>query len=498
MARGRWNLFGGADTLRAMSSVYRAPFGVDGDIPVDEAMLERMLGQALHAGGHYADLYFQYRVAGAISLEEGIVKSASRGVGMGLGVRVQKDDATGYAYTESFDPEAMADAARTASQVASGGGASPVKTPKSRPLPRRYVQEERSFAVPGEQKCALLRRLDRAARAYDPRIVRVQASLSEEWTEILIATSDGSLVRDQQPLLCLRAMAIAESGAHRQTGTVGGGGRVGLEYFVLPGHTPEAYGREAARVAVAMLEAKEAPAGEFPVVLSAGDSGVLLHEAVGHGLEADFNRRKSSNYSGRVGQPVASELVTVVDDPRYPHGRGSINVDDEGQEAVPVRLIEDGILAGYMHDRQSGRHFDVSSANGRRQSFRHVPLPRMTNTLLLGGPHTEEEIIQSVQYGILAKRFSGGQVDISNGDFVFSLTESYLIEDGKVTVPLKGVNLIGNGPEVLAKVDMLAADVQLSDGSWTCGKDGQSVPVGVGCPTMRISGMTVGGTKVGG
>ncbi|HEX2658131.1 MAG TPA: metallopeptidase TldD-related protein, partial [Polyangia bacterium] len=284
----------------------------------------------------------------------------------------------------------------------------------------------------------------------------------------------------------------------RQGGRSGGAGRFGLEYFLRPGQSPEEHGREAARLAIGMLHAVEAPAGPMEVVLGAGESGILLHEAVGHGLEADFNRKKTSNYTDQLGQAVASPLCTVIDDGTVGHARGSINVDDEGNPGRRNVLIENGILVGYMQDRLSAQHFGIApSGNGRRQSFRHEPLPRMTNTFLAAGQDDPEDIIRSVKRGVYAKHFSGGQVNISNGDFVFSLTESYLIEDGKVTAPLKGVNLIGNGPDVLRKVTMLGNDFRLSDGTWTCGKDGQSVPVGIGTPTLKISEITVGGTRAG-
>ncbi|MCK6548394.1 metallopeptidase TldD-related protein [Myxococcota bacterium] len=481
-----------------MTSRYRAPFHPGGSSPIDEDLARKLLEVALAAGGEYADLYFEYRAAGGLGYEEGILKTANRGVTMGMGVRVQRGDSTGYAYCEDLDFDAMKAAAKTAAQIASGGDAPPVAVPSRRALPKRYEVEGTSLDVSGAKKRELLQRADRAARAYDSRIKRVEASFFEEIREILVATSEGIFVHDHQPLMRFGVRVIAEDGKLRQAGSSGGGGRIGMEYFLQSGKKPEDQGREAARIAIAMLHAKDAPAGELPVVLAPGDSGILLHEAVGHGLEADFNRKKTSNYTDQVGKLVASELVTVVDDPTYAHARGSINVDDEGRDAVPVTLIEGGTLRGYMQDRHSARHFQTASGNGRRESFRSAPMPRMTNTVMLGGPHGAEEIIASVKKGIFAKRFSGGQVNISNGDFVFSLTESYLIEDGKLTAPLKGVNLIGNGPDVLRKVDMLGADVELSDGIWTCGKDGQSVPVGVGCPTTRISAITVGGTKVGG
>ena len=480
-----------------MTTSFRAPFAPGGAQAIDPDTARKLLSIALSGGGDYADLYFEYRASGSFSFEEGILKSAGRGVGLGLGVRVLKGDATGYAYTESLEPEAMANAAKTAGQIAAGGGAPEVAAPAPKRLPDRYPAERLTLEVPGVDKRQMLRRADLAARAYDPRIKKVQASFSEEIREVLIATSDGVFVSDRQPLFRFGVSAIAEDGPRRQSGTSSGGGRMGLEYFMTSGKKPEDHGREAARIAIDMLHAQEAPAGEFPVVLAPGDSGILLHEAVGHGLEADFNRKRTSNYTDQIGNLVASELVSVIDDPTYLGARGAINVDDEGNDARPVSLIEQGVLRAYLQDRTSAKHFNVASHHGRRQSFRHHPMPRMTNTIMTEGPHAPEEIIASVKKGVYAKRFSGGQVNISNGDFVFSLTESYLIEDGKLTAPLKGVNLIGNGPDVLRNVDMLAGDVEMSDGMWTCGKEGQSVPVGVGCPTTRISAITVGGTQVG-
>jgi TldD protein len=363
-------------------------------------------------------------------------------------------------------------------------------------LPERYALQRVTLDEPGPAKRALLERAAAAAHAYDPRIVKVEASLSEEIREILVVTSDGRWARDVQPLLRFGVRAISERDGKRQEGSSGGGGRTTLGYF--EGKSPEWHARQAAEQAIRMLDAQEAPAGTMEVVLAPGDSGILLHEAVGHGLEADFNRKGTSNYSGQVGNVVASELCTVIDDATLLQSRGSINVDDEGYEPTSSVLIENGRLRGYMHDRLSAKHFKLApSGNGRRESFACAPMPRMTNTILTAGPHDPEEILRSVKRGVFARKFGGGQVDISNGDFVFSLTESYLVEDGKITAPLKGVNLIGNGPDVLRKVSMLGNDVEVSDGIWTCGKDGQSVPVGVGCPTIKISAITVGGTRVG-
>ncbi len=477
-------------------SRYTAPFAPDGPAAVDALIARRLLTVALSRGGDYADLFWEYNVTGSYSFEEGILKAAGRSVSTGLGVRVRKGDATGYAYVEDLAIEAMERAAKTAAQIADGGGAhAPVGlTPYAHP--DRYVVEELSLDLRGEKKRDLLARADAAARAADPRVQRVVATLAEQMREVLIATSDGRLVRDRQPLLRMGVRVIVERDGERQAGSSGGGGRVGWDYF--DERSPEHHAEEAVRQAVVMLDAREAPAGEMDVVLAPGGSGILLHEAVGHGLEADFNRKKTSNYTDQIGERVASELCTVVDDARIDNSRGSINVDDEGLVPEAATLIEKGVLRGYMQDRHSSEFFGVAgTGNGRRESFKSHPMPRMTNTLLLGGPHDPEEIVASVERGVYARKFGGGQVDISNGDFVFSLTEGYLIEDGKLTAPLKGVNLIGNGPDVMRKVTLLGNDMELSDGIWTCGKEGQSVPVGVGCPTVKIAGVTVGGTQIG-
>lgn len=479
-----------------MQAIASAPFAPGGEYEIDAQIARRLLEVALSAGGDYADLFFEYRIGADYVLEEEQIKSVGRGVTMGLGVRVLKGDATGYAYTESFDYNRMAQAARTAGQIAAGGGAPAPVEIKPVALPDYYPVNPYSLQTPPTDKLALLRAADAAARGYDARIVKVEASLAEQLRQVLVVASDGRMSRDTLPLIRVGVRAVAEEGGKRQAGSSGGGGRYGMEYFSDDRHSAAWHGREAARVALAMLDARDAPAGELEVVLAPADSGILLHEAVGHGLEADFNRKRTSNYTDQIGQMVASELCTVVDDGTVSHSRGSINVDDEGNVGRRNVLIERGKLVGYMHDRISARHFGVdASGNGRRQSFRHMPMPRMTNTTMEPGAHDPEEIIRSVKRGVFAKRFSGGQVNISNGDFVFSLTESYLIEDGKLTAPLKGVNLIGNGPDTLRKVTMVGNDFELSDGMWTCGKEGQSVPVGVGTPTVKISGITVGGTQ---
>ncbi len=480
-----------------MSGRYHAPFGQGGSHAIDGDVAQRLLRVALGRGGDYADLFFEYSVSGSYAYDEQILKSARRAVSMGLGVRVMKGDATGYAYCEDFAYDTMKRAAETAAQIASGHRPVAPLEVALRDTPNRYPVAEESLDADGAIKKALLERADLAARRSDPRVVRVDASFSESVREILIANSLGHMARDRQPLIRFGVRVIVEDGGQRQSGSSGGGGRVGLDYF--EDTSPEWHAEEAVRQALVMLDAREAPAGEMDVVLAPGDSGILLHEAVGHGLEADFNRKKTSNYTDQVGQEVASELCTVVDDASLQGSRGSINVDDEGQLPTRSVLIEEGILRGYMQDRHSADFFGTApDGHGRRQSFRSHPMPRMTNTMLLGGKDAPEDIVRSVSRGVYAKRFGGGQVDISNGDFVFSLTEGYLIEDGKITAPLKGVNLIGNGPEAMRRVVMLGSDFEVSDGIWTCGKEGQSVPVGVGCPTIKISSMTVGGTQVTG
>lgn len=477
-----------------MSVPYRAPFSKGAPQAITEPVAERLIAQALSRGGDYADLFFEYQSSAGYGYEDGILKSAARSVSVGLGVRVRQGDATGYAYTEDLSEASMMEAAKVAAQIARNGKTlAPVRI-SLQTLPDRYPVETLTLDIEGSVKRTLLERADRFARAFDPRIVRADASLSEEVSEALIVTSDGVWCYDSRPLMRFGLRVIAESSDKRESGSSGGGGRIDMKYYDRL--SPEDHARIACEQALTMLDARPAPAGVFPVVLGPADSGILLHEAVGHGLEADFNRKKTSNYTDRLGQEVASSLCTIVDDATLLNSRGSINVDDEGKVPSSTVLIENGKLVGYMHDKHSADFFGVSpTGNGRRESFRCHPMPRMTNTLLLAGKDDPEDIIRSVSYGVYAKRFGGGQVDISNGDFVFSLTEGYLIENGKITAPIKGVNLIGNGPDVMRKVDRLGSDFQVSDGMWTCGKDGQSVPVGVGCPTMRISAMTVGGTE---
>jgi TldD protein len=471
-----------------------APFVV-GPQAITPEVAGSLLGRALARGGDFADLYFEYRRSASVAMEDGRVRTVGGGVDLGVGIRVVQGTAVGYAYAESLNPEEMMAAADTASRIADAGGKVRPVPIKQRKLTNRYAVAAEVVDADGHAQVDLLRRADAAARAVDPKIVRVDGSLVSVHKEILVCSSLGTMAYDQQPMVRMGVSVVARQGTRTETGSSGGGGRMGLDYFEHV--SAQAHGREAARVALVNLDSRPAPAGAMPVVLAPGDAGILLHEAVGHGLEADFIRRSTSMYTGRVGKSVASPLVTVVDDPTLAGSRGSINVDDEGDVPREHRLIEGGVLRGYMHDRISAAHFGRKrSGSGRRESFREIPMPRMTNTLMAAGDDSPDDIIASVKRGIYARKFSGGQVNISNGDFVFSLTEGYLIENGKLTAPLKGVNLIGNGPTALTTVSMVGHDFELSDGMWTCGKDGQSVPVGVGMPTVKLDELTVGGTDV--
>jgi TldD protein len=467
---------------------------------LSERLMERCLGEALSAGGDYADLYFESVTSTSLGIDESLVKSASQGISVGCGVRVVSGERTGYAYTDDLSSDRLLRAARTAALIASG----PAKELMSG---FRHTEAASLYPIAGATtdaeiaaKLALIERADKAARAYDPRITQVRASFSDELRRILIAASDGTFASDTQPLARLNVFVIAKDAAGNggagstARGTSGGGGRVTMDFFEGD-KSPEHYAREAARTAILQLDAVEAPAGEMEVVLGPGWPGVLLHEAVGHGLEADFNRKKTSAFAGLIGQQVASSKVTVVDNGRMPNRRGSINVDDEGNPTQENVLIENGILKGYLSDKLSSRLMGTpNTGSGRRESYHHIPMPRMTNTYMLNGDDMPEDIIKSVKRGLYAVNFGGGQVDITNGKFVFSASEAYLIEDGKVTRPVKGATLIGNGPEALKYVSMVGNDLALDEGIGTCGKAGQSVPVGVGMPTIKLDRMTVGGT----
>jgi TldD protein len=457
--------------------------------------LESYLADALSHGGDYADLYFEYLATSAISVDESIIKSASQGVSLGVGIRVISGERTGYAYTGDLTPEKIRKAAKVAACIAAG----PAKVDKTsldegRPhnlYPVVTAPTETAFT----ERVELVKRADRAARAYDPRVFQVQAMYADSLRQVMVATSDGVLNVDRQPLARLSVSALARrEGGESQRGHAGGGGRVELGFF-LNEKTPEHFAQEAAREAIAMLDAVEAPAGEMTVVLGPGWPGILLHEAVGHGLEADFNRKKVSAFSDRIGQLVASPLCTVVDDGTIRSRRGSLNVDDEGQPTGRNVLIENGVLRGYLQDKLSSRITGAApTGSGRRESYAHIPMPRMTNTFMLAGESDPQDIIRSVPKGLYCANFGGGQVDITSGNFVFSASESYLIEDGKLGRPVRNATLIGNGPEALKYVSMVGNDLRLDEGIGTCGKEGQSVPVGVGIPTIKVDKMTVGGT----
>jgi TldD protein len=459
-----------------------------------QADLPRFLGAALSAGGDYADLYFEYLSSTSLSVDESMVKSASQGISAGCGVRVVSGERTGYAYTDDLSPERILHAARTAALIASGPAKTPAVGFQQKPARSLYPVSLPSVDAEITAKVELVMRVDAAARAYDPRIKEVRASYADELRNILVVTSDGTIAEDSQPLARLNASCIAKSDQQSGRGSAGGGGRVALDFF-FGEKTPEHFAKEAARQAILQLDAREAPAGEMEVVLGPGWPGVLLHEAVGHGLEADFNRKKTSAFAGLVGRRVASEKCTVVDNGTMPWRRGSLNVDDEGQPTQETVLIENGILKGYLSDKLSAKLMGISdTGNGRRESYEHIPMPRMTNTYMLPGQDDPKDIIRSVKHGVYAVNFGGGQVDITNGKFVFSASEAYMIEDGKITAPIKGATLIGNGPDVLTRVSMVGHDLQLDEGVGTCGKDGQAVPVGVGIPTIKVDRLTVGGT----
>ncbi len=460
--------------------------------------LERYLSEALSAGGDYADLYFEYMTSTSISMDESLVKSASQGISAGCGVRVISGERTGYAYTDNLAPERIIHAARTAALIASAPSKQQVAGFKDAGAHNLYPVGSSESDSELASKLELVMRADRAARGYDSRISQVRASYAEELRRILVVGSDGTLATDTQPLARLSVFCIAKGlDENSARGSSGGGGRVAIDFFQSE-KTPEHFGQEAARQAIIQLGAREAPAGEMEVVLGPGWPGILLHEAIGHGLEADFNRKKTSAFAGLLHKRVASEKCTIVDNGTLPSRRGSINVDDEGSATQNTVLIEKGILKGYLSDKLSSRLMNMpDTGNGRRESYAHIPMPRMTNTYMMAGDDAPEDIIRSVKRGLYAVNFGGGQVDITNGKFVFSTSEAYLIEDGQITAPVKNATLIGNGPDVLTRVSMVGNDLQLDEGVGTCGKDGQSVPVGVGIPTLKVDSITVGGTSRG-
>ncbi len=482
-----------SDLLSSVSAHLLSP----GELGIE--LLPEVLGELAGPGIDAADLYFQSQISETWVLEDGIVKEGSFNLDQGVGVRAQSGEKTGFAYSNTISRSALRDASKAARSIARAGQSGRVEILRSQPCAPLYPAQNPLEVISRAEKVDLLKRIDAATRALDARIQQVTVSLSGVWDRILVAASDGSLGADVRPLVRFNVSVIVEQDGRRERGSHGGGGRSDYRYFLEKGGAERDramdYAREALRQALVSLQAVPAPAGTLPVVLGPGWSGVLLHEAVGHGLEGDFNRKGSSAYSGRIGERVASSLCTIVDDGTLAGRRGSLSMDDEGTPTQCTTLIENGVLKGYMQDKLNARLMGVAATgNGRRESYSCLPMPRMTNTYMLAGQSDPAEIIASVQRGIYCANLGGGQVDITSGKFVFSTSEAYLIENGRITTPVKGATLIGNGPEAMGRVSMVGNDLALDSGVGTCGKDGQSVPVGVGQPTLKIDAITVGGT----
>lgn len=473
-----------------------SPYGLDA------SSLQQVLGQIMARDVDFADLYFQYSRSEGWQLEEGQVKSGSFSIDQGVGVRAVSGDKTAFAYTDDITLPTLQQAAAATRAIAQAGATARVEVPAlshdaqghlQLTRPALYLPHDPLVSLRDQDKVALLEKLERIARSLDPRISQVMASLAGEYEVVLVARADGQVSADVRPLVRLSVQVVATANERREQGSAGGGGRFDYSYFTDEILTE--YAQQAVHQALTNLDARPAPAGTMTVVLGCGWPGILLHEAIGHGLEGDFNRKGSSAFSGRIGERVAAPGVTVVDDGTIARRRGSLNVDDEGNPTQCTTLIEDGILKGYMQDTLNARLMGMPlTGNARRESFAHIPMPRMTNTYMLNGGADPQEMIRSVKHGLYAVNFGGGQVDITSGKFVFSAAEAYMIEDGKITYPVKGATLIGNGPDVLTRVSMIGNDMRLDPGVGTCGKEGQSVPVGVGQPTLKIDGLTVGGT----
>ena len=477
------------NALAIAESRLLAPTGLDTDA------LQRAFGTLLGPGIDFGDLYFQHTRRESWSMEDGIVKDGAHAIEQGVGVRAISGEKTGFAYSDDLDAAALIASAQSARAIARDGRQHAGQALARNSGRQLYPALDPVDAFANEAKVALLRRVDALVRALDPRVQQAMVSLSGGVDTVLVARSDGVLAGDVRPLVRMNIQVIVEQNGRRESGFAGFGGRYSYEQL-LADDKPEKFAREALRQALVNLDAIDAPAGTMPVVLGHGWPGVLLHEAVGHGLEGDFNRKGTSTYAGRIGQRVAAKGVTIVDDGTLDGRRGSLNIDDEGTPTSCTTLIEDGILAGYMQDTLNARLMGMApTGNGRRESFAHLTMPRMTNTYMRAGTHDPQEMIRSVKRGLYAVNFGGGQVDITSGKYVFSATEAYLIEDGKVTAPVKGATLIGNGPETMQRVAMIGTDMALDDGVGICGKDGQSVPVGVGQPSLLISELTVGGTQ---
>ena len=461
---------------------------------VDEALLRRIMGVALGKGGDYCDLYFQNRVFHYIGLEDAIVNNAYTAVDFGVGIRVLNGDQTGYSYTEEITAKAMEQAAQTAASIASSGKNPPPQELKLYKTPQYYTVQTSWENVKLDQKVPFLPEVNQRVFAADKRMIKCRVNWLDEYSHILIANSDGRIVHDYRPMTGMYASCTAEQNGQKEEGYSMISGRHGIEYY-----TPEkirALADDAVKRTVLLFEAVKPEAGEMEVVLAPGSSGILLHEAIGHGMEADFNRKNISAFADKMGKPVAEPFVNIVDEGTIPNMRGSINIDDEGNETQKTMLVENGVLNSYLHDRISAKHYHVKpTGSGRRQTFRFNPIPRMRNTYMTAGPHDPEEIIRSVKKGIYTEEFSNGQVSIGAGDFTFYVKTGYLIEDGKKTRPIKDVNVIGNGPEVLRRITMVGHDLKFDEGLWTCGKDGHGAPVQMGLPTLKVSAITVGGVN---
>lgn len=458
--------------------------------------VDKIMAALLSAPVDAADIYFQSSHFESWSLEGGIVKEGTHSIEHGAGVRVVSGDKTGFAYSDRIELPILLEAANNVKAIVRQGQQAQLRLQTAKSWPQLYQPFNPLKSLDDQAKIDLLKRVDTETRKLDSRIEEVMVSLVAAYDNVLVANQDGSLQADVRPLVRMNVSVIMVENGRREQGSMGGGGRSDYSYF-LDGDRAMDFAREAVRQAQVNLQAEDAPAGNMTVVLGPGWPGILLHEAIGHGLEGDFNRKGTSAFSGRVGERVASDLCTVVDDGTLPGRRGSLSIDDEGTPTENTVLIENGILKGYMQDKLNARLMGVNpTGNGRRESYAHLPMPRMTNTYMLPGQSDPDEIIQSVKKGLYARNFGGGQVDITSGKFVFSASEAYLIENGKITRPVKGATLIGNGPDVLTKVSMVGNDMQLDSGVGTCGKEGQSVPVGVGQPTLKIDGMTVGGTSL--
>jgi len=472
------------------------PYAPMPTLPIAQETLASVLDQMIPASADDADLYLEHSTTESIALEEGMVKHVSASTHQGIGARVVKGEAAGHACTDRMEHAALMEAATAARTIAEGGQTrSPVAIHPSKPAHALYRPENPALAASMSERKTMLERLDALARGIDPRVVQVFANVSASFSDIHIIRMDGVHLHDARPLVRLNISVVVEQDGRRETGSAGGGGRFGLDRM-LQGEEAERLTREAVRIALLNLDAVAAPAGPMPVVLGPGWPGILLHEAIGHGLEGDFNRKGTSAFAGCIGQQVAAKGVTVVDDGTINERRGSLNFDDEGTETHRTILIEDGTLVGYLQDKQNARLMGMKpTGNGRRESYAHPVLPRMTNTFMLAGNDSPDDILSSLDRGIYAVNFGGGQVDITSGKFVFTTSEAYLVENGKIKAPVKGATLIGDGPSVLKKVSMIGNDLKLDPGVGTCGKDGQSVPVGVGLPTIRIEGLIVGGAE---